>query len=52
LAGGSFAKFGPQLSFDCNCFHFMLFYLFNRQTLKGSLLTLRFAIRFFNIVEY
>src|SRR5207344_1226830 len=21
LAGGSFAKFGPQLSFDCNCFH-------------------------------
>ena len=23
LAGGFFAMFGPQLSFDCNCLHFI-----------------------------
>ena len=30
LAGGTFSAFGPQLSFDCNCFHVL--YLMNKKT--------------------
>jgi hypothetical protein len=27
MAGGFFSAFGPQLSFDCNCFHYYIFFM-------------------------